>query len=84
MEFVGVKQEGRLCEQGFARGILRAGRNVLWTCEHEHASRHGAIQCAYHAEYQARTAGLLPDIPQRKWDDPATWPESWRRLQARG
>jgi hypothetical protein len=84
MDFVGVQQDGRLDEGGFCRGVLRAGRAVLWQCEHEHGSRFGARSCAYQAEYQARVAGLLPEKPQRKWDDPSTWPESWRRLQARG
>lgn len=85
MSFAGYSQTGGAIQDGGScRGVLRtANRTVLWTCAHEHDSRFGAISCAYQAEGQARAAGLLPDPPQAKWNDPTTWPPELRKKAER-
>jgi len=62
--------------EGVFWGAIRFGRgpDLAWHCEHEHGSRANALRCAYHAEYMARVAGLLPAVEQCRWNDPATWP----------
>lgn len=74
MRFAGYQQEGRFEHGGFAVGVLRSGKHLLWSCDHLHDTRRAAVECAYHQEGIAIAAGLLPEPPQVKWDDPATWP----------
>lgn len=69
MRFADAEQVGRLADGGWLHGVLRVGRHVAWQCWHEHDTRAGAVACAYHAEYLATLAGLLPEPPQASWLD---------------
>jgi hypothetical protein len=73
MRFASYEHEGFLSEGGWVKAVLRANRDVLWECAHQHDSRAAARICAYQAEGQAIAAGLLPAPAQVRWNDPATW-----------
>jgi hypothetical protein len=80
MTYAGYTQIGGAIQMGgFCRGVLRnALKTILWTCDHEHQSREGAIACGYQAEGIARAAGLLPESRRVQWSDPQTWPRGLR------
>lgn len=63
MTYAGYTQTGGAIDRGgFCRGVLRnATGQMLWTCEHEHLSRPGAVACAYQAEGIAKGGGWLPE-----------------------
>lgn len=69
VSFAGYSQTGgAVLTGGFLRAVLRTAAGVvMWTCEHTHVSRHGAMTCATQAEGLARTAGLLPDATPLAW-----------------
>ena len=84
MTYAGYTQTGgAILKGGFCRGVLRnATGETLWTCEHTHVTRDGAVSCAYQAEGIAKAGGWLPATEPVQWDDPETWPRSLRKVRS--